>query len=312
MCRFVLCAFVWGLAKTTEAAKVSVDAGGDVSLVRRHGRAEDVPDTYDDLKPCEKDRPTPDTDAPTEAPTEAPTSAPTAVKAKAEGCPVPLHCTCLKNSTSKDGNWKLCDTKVEKGAGGMPLRFKQVAPGVDMLLTAAPGYQGENVEINNGRSGCLGQLNVKVPGTATVTFALVKEGTSDTILAGPTHEHEMTIFDTDKATNGVFERVGVSGYSSISTVALQPTEKDGVTWFEAQHAAVKNPHTDDEGLHDLTQAQLDASFSVTYTGTSKWVVQFVAEEPGNSGKNHGGRNYFFSGSSCASASQHTCVCPTTK
>lgn len=313
MCRFILYAYCLVLAKTIEAAKMQIDAMGDASFVRRDRRAEDVPHAEDDSEPCADDTDGPavfPTTEPTAAPTTTPTSEPQPARTRIP-CPEPLKCTCLKNAADEDSNrinWKLCDTDVEKGPGGMPIRYKNVADGIDMLLTASPGYEGRDTDKNNGRNGCLGQLNVKVPGSAAVTFALVKHGTDDVVPKGSTHE--MTIFDTDKAKSGVTEKVGVSDYSSVDSVALNSTVEGGVAWFEAVHTEVENPtggHTD-----DLTEAQLDASFSVTYRGKNMWVVRFVTEVPEGDDKERGGRNFFFSGRSCASATQHHCECPVKK
>merc|ERR1719329_529931 len=125
----------------------------------------------------------------------------------------------------------MCSSTVEVGPGGMPIRYKDVAPSVDLLLTSLTAYSANDPE-KNGRSGCFGQVNIAAPGVAEIKFALVHAGTDTPVPAGSTYE--MTIFDLDTAQNGMTEKVGVSGHSSIEAVALRPSvTSSGMTWFEA-------------------------------------------------------------------------------
>lgn len=245
-------------------------------------------------EPVPTPAPTPPTPAPTPVPT---TPAPTP-------CPVPVVCNCLKDPIAPYDyyvDWNMCTSGMEIGPGGLPIRYKNVAPSMDLVLTNLTSYAALAPE-KNGRSGCLGQLNIAAPGNAQIKFALVKEGTNTPVPLGPTYE--MTVFDVDASKRGMTEVVGVSKYSSIEAVALKPNVVGHNAWFRATDVEVENPDTNN--LNNLTPAQIDASFSVSYTGTSEWVVQFHAEQ---GGRKTGGRNFFFSGTSCASANQHECHCP---
>jgi hypothetical protein len=228
--------------------------------------------------------------------------------ADAESCPVPLRCHCLDQTDVSHKyyvDWRMCDAEVEIGEGGMPIRYRNVAPLMDLVITNLTKYTSPAPE-KNGRNGCLGQLNIAAPGSLKVKFSLVEAGTNIPVHVGSTPTtYEMTVFDLDESKAGMREKVGVSNYSSIAAVVLKPTMAGGTAWFEASKQAVPNPSADN--LFDLTSKQIDASFSVSYKGTSEWVVDFEAEQ--TEGGASGGRNFFFSGTSCASASRHECECP---
>lgn len=246
-------------------------------------------------------RPQPPTPAPT-VPELAPTPAPSPA-----ACATGQICQCYYSyharMTNTNFEWNLCSSDVETGPGGnLPIRYKEVAPSTDLIVEALTPYEAKDYS-KNGRSGCLGQLNLKSPGHVKVRFALVKAGTKDLMPAGQTFE--MTIYDFDKSNKGMLERVGVSGFSNIEAVEMKPDIRDGVSWFTASDSEIENP-TDP---NDLTQEQLEASFSVSYSGTSEWIVEFEAREETPSGKK-GGRNFLFSGASCVSADRHKCYCPT--
>jgi len=219
-----------------------------------------------------------------------------------DACPVPLVCPCVNNPVPRSAayvDWNVCNSNVEVGEGGMPIRYKKVAPSVDLLLTNLTAYTVNNVE-KNGRDGCIGLLNMAAPGNVDVQFTFVEEGTDIPVSAG---SYDFSVFDVDAAPTGMTESVGLSNYSSWEAVALQPTMSSSgdTAWFVASDLAVENPMD----LNDLTQAQLEASFAANYH-RSRWVVHFQASTEGS---RSGGRNFYFAGTSCASANHHHCHCP---
>jgi len=230
-------------------------------------------------------------------PTPVPTPAPT------PPCPVPKVCSCLDEAATSDKSyvdWNMCTSEIETGHRGFPIRYKEVSPSVDLVLTNLTAYSA-NSPNKNGRKGCVGQLNIDAPGNAVIQFTFVQSGTDIPVAVGPVYE--MSVFDLDSSKGGMIEKVGVENYARLDAISLSPTISDrGIAWFTATSKAVANP----SDLNNMTQEQLDASFSVTYTGTSQWAVHFHAIREG---RRTGGRNFFFSGSSCASANRHRCECP---
>lgn len=222
-------------------------------------------------------------------------------------CTVPLVCECLEEPlTVRESyvDWSLCDAEMEVGASGMPLRYKNVAPNVDLLLTSIGKYESFNVALN-GRNGCLGRLNVASPGEAKIKFQLVEAGTETVLPAGTAYD--FTVFDLDASPAGMIERVGVSGYASVDAVKLKAEEEDGRSWYTGTEINVDNPATDN--LFKLSTDQIEASFSVVYEGTSEWVVDFKGVWMGNGREQSGGRNFLFAGASCASPDRKHCTCP---
>merc|ERR1719158_781174 len=190
---------------------------------------------------------------------------------------------------------------------------------VDLIVDNVTEYELENPE-NNGRHGCLGILNLAAPSAVTMRFTLVLAGTDTPVPVDTTFPltYDFNVFDFDQSASGRMQEViGVSDFSKL--VARPPgiqrsaPDADGVVWLETHTKAVDNPYSDIR--KNLTSLQIDSSFSVSYRAVSSWDVHFKAkamEDTNSKRKSAGGRNFLFSGESCASWRFYECRCPRNK
>jgi len=232
----------------------------------------------------------------------------------AESCDQPLRCHCLDQDVviRKYQDWNLCDKKpvYEDRHGYFPFRFENVGHLVDLYVENLTNFIPNDPEKNGNDLGrkCLGTFNIKAPGSLKVKYTLVKTGTKEPIPVDPTNVYEMSIFDLDESYKGMKEVVHVRNYSDLGGVRkpfkeIEIENEVKEAWFESTEANVTNP--DPDNMFDLTTDQMDASFNVQYKGTNTWTIDFEAH--GRHAK--GGRNFWYSGTSCASAERHQCECP---
>jgi len=231
-------------------------------------------------------------------------------------CKVDLECRCLRPTRKHDHHvtWDMCNSEVVKNSNGEFLRYKRIAKMADgkyadLLVRNLTELISHN-ESRNGKKGCVGRLNLEAKTNVTVKFTLVNEGESEPLVvnrAMPT-TYDFNIFDFDQTTYGTKEVVGVGNYSALDAKFMNLTEVDGITYLRPGSA--RNDHMDGTDLTKLTDGQIKATVSVSYSGTSEWTVYFEAENFIRQGDDWtGGRNFFFSGQSCASKSRHECSCP---
>jgi len=251
-------------------------------------------------------------------------------------CDVAPVCMCtpdekLRNPRRLDHylRWDMCNTDPVRGNGHV-LRYPNVATlraadgtmeageqAVDLIVDNMTEYAAFNPE-RNGRvaNGCLGVINLQAPGSATMRFTLVYAGTDEAVPVRAEYPltYDFNVFDFDQSASGQMqEMIGVSGFSKLvarppGIVRSEPDDSD-ITWLHTTTPAVDNPKTDIR--KELDSDQIASSFSVSYRGQSSWDIDFKAEAEGES-KRKGGRNFLFSGESCASWRYHECTCPREK
>jgi hypothetical protein len=224
--------------------------------------------------------------------------------------------------------WDMCGEEPIAGDGHV-LRYPKVAQMVtaDGSMTTAGAYIDLIVDnmteyhagnpARNGRNGCLGVINLASPGDVEMKFTLVEAGTDKQIRVDSQYPltYDFNIFDFDQSARGQMqEQVGVSGYSRLIArppgMQQEQDESTGMTWVKSVTEAVDNPETDIRKV--LTTEQLLSSFSVSYRGQTSWNIVLKAEskKKGAAAKKEGtGRNFLFSGESCASWRFYECQCP---
>jgi len=251
------------------------------------------------------------------------------------------ECECVPLPLSKASQetcyvkWNICDADVEQDVGGHVLRYKNVAtlgtdaedcPAglygtggggqvLDLIVDNMTPYKAHN-RGRNGKNGCLGVVNLKALTNATLKFTLVKSGTDDVVPSDPKHPFttDFNLFDFDQSSAGMQEHAGFTGFNKIhinsKSMRKNVDAVDDVTWVHSETPAVENPNTDIR--KKLTSDQIKSSFSVSYHGTATWEVVLKVEEKEGAKAHVGGRNFLFSGESCASWRLHKCRCPKDK
>jgi len=257
-------------------------------------------------------------------------------------CDVAPECMCTPDNNLKMPSkldhylkWDMCGEDEPVAGNGHVLRYPNVGlmsagdgtmkvgeQAVDLIVDNVTEYDAEAPE-KNGRHGCLGIINLAAPSAVTMRFALVLAGTDTPVPVDTTFPltYDFNVFDFDQSASGrMQEMIGVGDFSKL--VARPPGIKklmdrdSGIWWLKSTTNGVSEPLTDIRA--NLTSDQILSSFSVSYRAVSSWDIHFRAElkhpekfRP-RKAKEQGGRNFLFSGESCASWRYYECRCPRNK
>merc|ERR1712150_139850 len=159
----------------------------------------------------------------------------------------------------------------------------------------------------DGRTGCLGSINMKAPGDVQLKFELVLRGTDTP--APKNYSYDFTILDIDRSKYGMYEQITAHRFAYFVAPNIEPVgnieqigpgEVAEFFTFKSPAGAVEVPNP--ESL-DLTMAQLNASVGFVFENVNHWKITAKAvDPPGGIGGLEVGRNIFFAGTTLLQSS----------